>query len=209
MKSENLKYILTLTIICAVTASLLTGVYLLTRPAILNQKAKAQEQALKQVLPEAGYFEPVAKDGQISYFRAYLSSHQEKILGYAFQAQAQGYSSIIETMAGMDAQGTITGIKILSQNETPGLGAKIDEVLVKKTLWQAVKGFFAPAKELPGPSAQPWFCAQFKGKKIKDLIVRKTPTKKNIQAITGATISSQSLTDAVREKAKEILKFEK
>ena len=42
-------------------------------------------------------------------------------------------------------------------------------------------------------------------KEIEDLIVIKTATEKNIQAITGATISSEALTDSVGEKAKEIL----
>ena len=202
---ENLKYILTLSIICLVTASLLTGVYLLTRPKILEQKTRAEQEALKEVVPEAGYFEPVVKDNKVIYFRAYASSDKKKTLGYAFKTEGRGYSGVIETMAGMDTKGEITGIKILAQNETPGLGAKISEVLAKKTLWQVIKEFFTPGKKPAEISAQPWFCAQFKGKRIKDLTVVKTATEKNIQAITGATISSEALTDSVREAAGEIL----
>ena len=211
--SENLRYILTLTIICLITASLLTGVYFLTRPKILEQKAKGQQQALEEVLPEAGYFEPVMQEDKIAYFRAYLSPDKEKMFGYAFRAEGKGYSGVIETMAGMDMQGRITGIKLLAQNETPGLGAKIGEVLAKKTLWQAIKEFFVnplprgKREEVRGD--EPWFCAQFRGKKIGDLLVVKTPTQRNIQAITGATISSEALTDSVREKAKEILEYER
>lgn len=197
--AENLRYILTLTVICLVTASLLTGVYLLTRPKILEQKAQAEKEALEEVIPEAGYFEPVLKDNQTIYFRAYSSSDKKKILGYAFNTEGQGYSSVIETMAGMDVEGKITGIKILEQNETPGLGAKINEVLAKKTLWQAIKELFTPREKPLEISSRPWFCAQFKGKRIENLTV---------QAITGATISSEALTDSVREKAKEILEYE-
>ena len=76
---ENLKYILTLTIICLVTASLLTGVYLLTRPKIIAPKEKAEQQALEEVIPEAGYFEPVMRQGKISHFRAYLSSRKRRM----------------------------------------------------------------------------------------------------------------------------------
>ena len=205
---ENLKYILTLTVICLVTASLLTGIYLLTRPKILEQKERVQEEALQAVLPEAGYFEPVLQEDGFSYFRAYLSSKKKKLLGFAFKTEAQGYSSLIETMAAVDTKGKIVGVEILAQNETPGLGAKIDEVLVKKTLWQAIKEAFTGKKESPQISAEPWFCQQFKGKSIQDLVVVKEPTKKNIQAITGATISSEALTDSVREKAKKILEYE-
>ncbi|MBL7084921.1 MAG: FMN-binding protein [Candidatus Omnitrophica bacterium] len=220
---ENLRYILTLSIICLVMASLLTGIYLLTNPKILEQRTKAEQEALEEVMPEAGYFEPVKKDGEISYFRAYSSVDKtpplkelggsipvdkRKILGYAFRTEAQGYSSLIETMAGMDTKGKITGIKILAQNETPGLGAKVSEVKTKKTLWQAIKEFFSSEKEIPELPSQPWFCAQFKNKKIEDLVVVKGATEKNIQAITGATISSEALTNSVREKAKEILSYE-
>lgn len=205
---ENLRYILTLTLICFVTASLLTGVYLLTQPRILKEKEKEKAQALKEVMPEAGYFDVVDKDGKTIYYRAYSSSNKQKLLGFAFTARAQGYSGVIETMAGIDGQGKITGIKILEQSETPGLGARIAEVLKEKTLWQAAKEFIDKKKKIDEIPDKPWFCAQFKGKKIDDLIVVKTPTEKNIQAITGATISSEALTDSVREKAKEILRYE-
>lgn len=206
---ENLRYILTLTIICFITATLLTGVYLLTRPKIVEQKAQEEKLALKEIFPEAGYFEPQVKDGKTPYFKVYLSGDKKKLLGYAFRAQGQGYSSDIETMAGVDTQGKITGIKILAQNETPGLGAKIAEVKAKKTLWQAIKEFFTKGQKAREIASEPWFCTQFKGKKIEDLIVVNAPTEKNIQAITGATISSEALTDSVREKAKEILKYER
>ena len=196
---ESIKYILTLTVICLITASLLTGVYFLTRPKIIEQKSQEEKQALKEVLPEAGYFEPVESEDKGSYFKAYSSSDKKKLLGYAFRTKARGYSGEIETIAGMNTQGRITGIKILAQNETPGLGARINEVLIKKTLWQAIKEFFTGGR-ISKVSDKPWFCAQFEGKKIEEL--------KDIQAITGATISSQALTDSVRERAKEILKYE-
>ena len=206
---ENLRYILTLTVICLITATLLAGVYHLTQPKILEQKRRQEQQALKEVFAEAGYFKPVLKGEKILYFKAYRDVDEKKILGYAFKAQAQGYSSIIETMAAVDTQGRITGVKILSQNETPGLGARINEVLAQETFWQAVKSLYRQAEKRPKKSDEPWFCAQFKGKEIEDLIVIQSPTEKNIQAVTGATISSQALTDSVREKAKEILQYEK
>lgn len=205
---ENLRYILTLTIICLVTASLLTGVYFLTAPKILEQKTQQERQALNYVLPQAGYFEPVFRAEQISYFRAFRSTQKKELLGYAFRAEAQGYADLIVTMAGMDVQGKITGIKILQQNETPGLGAKINEVLATKTLWQAIKEQFSKKGKLPRLEQEPWFCRQFPGKRIEDLIVTQEASGKNIQAVTGATISSEALTSSVREKAKQILKDE-
>ena len=195
---ENLKYILTLSLICMVMASLLSGVYFLTRAKILEQKTHEKKQALKEVCPKAGYFEPIVENGKVVYFKAYESANKEGFLGYAFRTEAQGYSSVIEAMAGMDREGRITGVRILAQNETPGLGARISEVLVRKTLWEAIKELFSREKRYAELADEPWFCAQFKGKKISD----------DIQAITGATISSQGLIDSVREKAKEVLRYE-
>lgn len=205
---ENLKYILTLATICFITATLLTGVYLLTTPKILKQKLQAQRQALEEVLPQARFFEPVLDNGETLYFRGYISADKKEFAGYAFSTQAKGYSSIIETMAGMDSEGKITGVKILSQNETPGLGAKVEEVLVQKTLWQAIQERFSSKQKPEELQAEPWFCSQFKGKRIEDLFVVQQGRTKHIQAITGATISSQALTDSVREQAREILELE-
>lgn len=206
--SESLKHILILTTICFIAASLLAGVSFLTKPNILQQKAQAEKAALEEVMAQARYFEAVPQDGQVLYFRAYSSSDKKKILGYAFRAQAAGYSGMIESMVGMDTRNRITGVKILAHSETPGLGAKVEEVLIKKTLWQAIKELFTAAEESPQAPEGAWFCAQFKGKMVKDLIAVTSPTEKNIQAITGATISSKALTDSVRKKAKEILKYE-
>jgi len=72
-------------------------------------------------------------------------------------------------MAGMDVQGKITAIKVLSQNETPGLGSQVSGLS---------------------------FTSRFSGKSIPDL--------ENIQAITGATISSGAVIDSVKKKAEEI-----
>lgn len=214
---ESIKYILTLTLICFVTAVLLTGVYFLTAPKIRAQQALAEKEALEEVFPDAGYFETVNQDGRPAlglaerraYFRAYSSADKKNLLGYVFKTEGKGYSSVIEAMSGMDTTGRITGIKVLAQNETPGLGAKINEILEKRTLAQAIKELFLNKKKQAEPAEKPWFCLQFGGKRIEDLTVVKTATEKNIQAITGATISSRALTDSVRKRAEEILQYER
>jgi electron transport complex protein RnfG len=66
-------------------------------------------------------------------------------MGAAFKASGKGYSSIIETMVGMLKDGTITAIKVISQNETPGLGARVAE--------PEFTGQFENIKDLSGVSA--------------------------------------------------------
>jgi len=162
---EMVRYGLVLAIICIVAAGLLAGVNSLTKDKILQQAQAEEEASLKEVMPTGASFEAIKSGSEILYYKAYDKS--KKYTGIAFKASGKGYSSIIETMVGMLKDGTITAIKVLSQNETPGLGARVTALD---------------------------FTGQFKDK--KDL--------NEVEAITGATISSKAVIDSVEKKAEEI-----
>ncbi|MCX5695720.1 MAG: FMN-binding protein [Candidatus Omnitrophica bacterium] len=136
---------------------LLTGLFLTC--------ALAQEADFKEVLPQASSFTPVEKDKVVLYYKA--EDREGKLIGAVFKAVGKSHSSNIETLVGMLNDGTITAIKVLSQNETPGIGSRITE------------------------SA---FTDQFRN--IKDVT--------NVQAITGASVSSYTVIESVRKKAEEI-----
>lgn len=122
---EMLRYGVILALICMVASGLLAVVNSLTKARIIAQAETEEERALSEVLPEAMHFEPVKSDDNIIYYKG--EDKENKFIGVAFKASGKGYSSTIETMVGMEKDGTITAIKILSQNETPGLGANIAE----------------------------------------------------------------------------------
>ncbi len=169
-RNDYFKYAFTLAAICFVASALLGAVYRVTSPNILSQQARQEQSGLKEVLPQAKSFEAV-KDGEsVIYYKAF-DTHK-KIVGFVFKAIKKGYSSEIVTLVGLDQTGLISRIKILSQNETPGLGTKIIDLA--------------------------WFCEQFVGKKPDDL-------NKEVQVITGATITSRAVIDPIKEKAKEIM----
>jgi len=91
--------------------------------------------------------------------------------GHVFLTQVQGYSGPITLMFGMDSSGAVTGLRVLRHTETPGLGAKIT-------------------------TAQ--FRDQFRNKRPEHLILKKhDPARGQIDAITGATISSRAVTKAL------------
>jgi len=163
---EMLRYGLVLAIICIVAVVLLAGMNSLTKGRILQQARAEEEISLKEVMPDAQRFEPVKSGEDIIYYKAY--NNAGKLIGFAFKASGKGYSSTIETMVGMLKDGTITAIKVLSQNETPGLGSRV---------------------------AEPDFTGQFKN--AKDL--------HDIQAVTGASISSRAVIDSVQKKAQKIM----
>lgn len=122
-----IRYGIILSLICVLASASLAIVNSITKPIIIA-RAKAEEQAtLRKVMPEGIRFQPVkpAEDEEDIYYKVY--NKEEEFIGVAFKAAGKGYSSVIETMAGMKKDGSITAIKILSQNETPGLGNSITE----------------------------------------------------------------------------------
>ncbi len=97
--------------------------------------------------------------------------------GYAFLAVGKGYGGDIDILVGLEDETTIKGITIISQSETPGLGSRIDESS---------------------------FASNFAGLNVDDVALTKDGGK--IDGITGATISSGAVVDAVRATAMEKVK---
>ena len=93
-------------------------------------------------------------------------------VGYVFVTVSKGYGGDVKIMTGVDKNGAVTGISPLELNETAGLGMKAQNAS---------------------------FLDQFKGK-VKDIAVNKNSASGNeIQALTGATITSKAVTAAVNE----------
>ena len=166
---DIIKVTVVLLIICLIASGILAFVYKKTAPIIEENKKIEQENARKEVLPKAKYFESVCDNGKILYYKGFNES--KKLVGYTFQCEKDGYSSKIQTMVGIDTLLQITGIKIVSQQETPGLGANC---------------------------IKPKFIEQFKNKNPATIYVDKDGG--DIESITGATISTRAITNPIREK---------
>lgn len=123
---ELFRYGFILALICAVASGLLAGMNSLTKDKIIAQARAEEDNALREVMPEAEHFDPVKMGEDVIYYK--VSDKDGKFIGVAFKASGKGYSGAIETMVGMDKEGTIRTIKILHQNETPGLGNRIMEL---------------------------------------------------------------------------------
>lgn len=187
---EILKLSGILTVITVCAAGALANVYLVTRDKIAAVEKMREESARRAVLTEAGFFKmDSTSDGFVYYFGYADSSAGAQPIGFVAMALGQGYSSTIRTVVGVDREMSITGIKVAFQQETPGLGTRVEEVKRgQKTSW---------------------FQDQFKGKKIEQLEVVRAKDPARIEAITGATISSKAVTNSVREaltKLKTVVK---
>jgi electron transport complex protein RnfG len=167
--NNTLRFAIVLFLVNLIAAFILAGVYGITKVKIDAQKSSTEEAALKEVMPESvgDRLEPVEENGLVKYWKVFKGA-SNKTSGYIFVAEKYGYSSVIESMVGMKRDGSITGVRVLSQNETPGLGAKIIEAVSDKTLLSAIKDIFSKEK-VNQEKALPYFTEQFKGLSIKDL----------------------------------------
>jgi len=200
---EVLKLSISLFVIAMVSGFAVGLTHRTTRDKIEEQLQAAQNQALAEVMPDGATIETRKGSGKLpdTYWVALRDS---AVVAYAFEASAHGYSSDVRLMAGVDTAGTILGVSVLSQNETPGLGTRITEVASKKYIWHAFR------KDTV--QAEPWFTQQFEGLDIKQRIDiekgeewhelgqqarTRLETQNSVTAITGATISTEAVVQAL------------
>ncbi len=201
-----------LALVCAGAGLALGVTYQATRGKIKAEQDRAKMAALRIVLPEADEdgFQAVsvpkaayATDGR--YYEAHDA--EGKLVGYALEAAGSGYSSTIRVTVGIDPKGeSIRGIKVTFQQETPGLGANCEAIEVEGTLWDVLLG-----ERRQAGVTEPWFQAQFRGKRA-DSFSKIGNKYQNIDGLTGATITTNAVTDgvleAVRSFRREVLKAE-
>ena len=152
-------------IVCGFSAASLAVMNAVTKEPIARYEKQQREEALRGVFPDADEFLNSQPD------RVWEALRKGQKTGHVFLTQVQGYSGPITLMFGMDSSGTVTGLRVLSHTETPGLGAKIT-------------------------TAQ--FRDQFRNKRPEQLLLKKDdPARGQIDAVTGATISSRAVTKAL------------
>ena len=178
VKSSFKNMTICLFVICLVCSALLAGVYALTAEPIAAAAAAKNEAAIKEVLPESAVtieeVRTVDMDGQkYEYNLAY--DEQGNTVGCAINVAPVGFGGPIAIKVGFDANGVIWNTKVLSQAETPGLGAKCTEAS---------------------------FSEQFKG---FDPAQKKLSVKKDggdVDAITASTITSRAYADGLATASK-------
>ncbi len=185
MKKDIVKLGLILFIICVVAAGFLSLTNSVTAPIIAKNQLQSEIQAKQEVLPQGKEFKEMDSGKMAELFKnanneklnnivqISIADADGKFVGMVIKTSVTGFKGSIVMLVGIDAKGKITSYKILSHTETPGLGDKIS-----------------------GEK----FSAQFAQKSTDAVlvVVKRTVQKNNeIQAVTGATISSKAATLAV------------
>lgn len=176
-KSNTLKMMVALSAVCVISSVILVYVYDYSIPKIEINIKEETKKAIETIFPDLDKVENVEGD---KIFRVIDASGN--LLGYAFLAEGSGYQGTIKLVAGIDSGlSSLKGIEILESQETPGLG---DEIKSDK------------------------FRGQFNGLDATgtiEYVKNQKPSKPcQIEAITGATISSRAVVNALNKAVAEV-----
>ena len=170
---KTLRIILTLTLTCIFSAGVLSISSKLTEKKIEENQKKAVNEAIFKIIKQADKIMPITAGKTVAYKAL---DKKGNIAGFAFIAQGPGYQGKISILCAAGPHfKKLLGIEIIESLETPGLGARINE---------------------------DWFKKQFQGlSTLKPITYGKKQNLANnqIQAITGATISSRSLVKIINK----------
>ena len=172
MKQQNtflyiLRLAVTLLLITSIMAGALALVNQITAPRIAQLRAEKVQKAVSEVLPGGGEEVYCFVDGTGLVTNVYASD-----IGYAVQVTPIGFDNTITMMVGVDREGNILGISIISHTETAGLGA------------------VAAAKNAAGEAFRNQFIGMSDGLAV-------TKDGGTVDAITGATITSRAICEGI------------
>jgi len=203
---DMIKMVVALAIISALAGLAIGAAYDKTAEQIAEQGERAKQEAIKTVFPQ-GVIIKEEKGGGLLPEKYWSATSRNERVGYAFEVSGRGYAGDIKFMVGVDSTGKILGLTVLSHNETPGLGSRVNEVASTKYVWYPVGG--------EGPT-KPWFTQQFEGlSSLKPIGINKKQgewhnldeqkrtdlkNKNEVTAITGSTISTSAITRTISKE---------
>lgn len=188
--SLSARMIIVLTLVGLISGGFLAGVAKLTKERIaLNTQAEIEE-AIQEVVDETETNAVLHEEEGLVIYQGFEKDGD--LAGFAIQATGVGFQDKITLMFGLDASlKEITGLTIIDQKETPGLGAKIEDWDVFLQFWENRNATGHLTLRKPPAST------------INELL----PTE--INTITAATISSKKVLEIVNlslEKVRELIK---
>lgn len=177
-KKMDIKELLTLggvlTLICIIVAGVVSTVYITTADQIALNNAVSSED-LAVIMPESDSIEDMTADFEpneniVEIYKALKGSEE---VGYVYKTMVTGYKPELTTLVGIDKEGNVVAAKVTQSQETPGLGAVVSEEK---------------------------FISQFTGKSTEapfEIVKTSAAGDQEIEAVSGATISSTAVANAV------------
>lgn len=171
---DILKPVTVLLTICIIISLALSLTNRITEAKIAELEKQTQEETMSLLVDADEFDEQILGDSE-EKFEYYVASKAKETVAYIFITSAKGYGGEVSVMTAVNTDGTVKEVAILDvSNETPGLGQNAKN-----------ESFFS----------------QFKDKNSDVILVKNGADSKNneINAVTGATITSKAVTSAVNE----------
>jgi len=129
---------------------------------------------MKAILPQADVFLEIPEKWSGGIVGVFEGIKSGQTIGYVVALSTEGYSGKISLLVGISSTDeTIAGVRVLKHTETPGLGA----LAVKEEFYR-----------------------KFDSRQLIPLtVVKAAPGEYEVDALTGATITSKAIIDAVNE----------
>jgi len=178
--NKTLKMVIILSLFSVFSAASLCFVYQYTLPKVEKNREEKLKETIFSLVDGAKNFSILEKEGEILYA---VKDSQDKTIAYCFMVIANGYQDKISLMCAVKTDlKTLIGISVLESYETPGLGSRIEE--------KDFKNQFVNLSTYPSIT-----------------ITDKKPANNNeVQAITGATVSSRAVINGLNAKLETIRK---
>jgi electron transport complex protein RnfG len=195
-----LRLSIVLTVISCAAALLIAVTNMKTQEQIACQQRTAQQEALQRIMPQGVQITerrmlPPSQTDSVSYWTGVSGSDTV----YAFKIGRRGYSSTISYLVCLTPEGIITGMTVLDQSETPGLGSRVQETISKKYIWNGLAG---PKEKTPvaiEKTMGEWHLLNEQQRQaLRD--------KNGVTAITGSTISTRAVCSGLGSTAQVYLK---
>lgn len=186
-KQRTLRAIASVTAIAVSAAVLVTGSYEISYERIEENHQARLLRTLHQVLDPASHDNELTQNrravrdlkllGSSDPMDVFIATREGRPAAALISSVApRGYSGPIHLLIGIAADGTVTGVRVTSHSETPGLG---DAIEIEKSDW--ILGF--EGTSLSSPPLDDWAVSQDNGL---------------FDAITGATVTPRAVVDGVK-----------
>lgn len=119
-----------LAVICIVVTAALAFTYGKAKPIIDSNEKRAANEARTELIADGDSFSPAdvelltSPDGKVTVTEVYVADNKA---GMVVTLETKSFGGVLKEMVGVDKDGKLTGIKVLSHADTPGLGTKAME----------------------------------------------------------------------------------
>ena len=203
---EILKLALSLTFICALAGAALAFVNAKTEAPRQAAKERQRNEKMALLLPRetvrtetCGEMPLRLEDGsEVTFFQA--TDAAGHLLAYCAEAaDPSGFGGELKVLVGIDPDGTVRGVLVTENAETPGIGSRVCDRTVSRSFWDLFRPAAASQKASGGAYPPNKYLDRYAGQSLpqEGFVLKAEKGPGMVKPVSGATISSRAVVNAV------------